>query len=248
MSGAMSAMIQGTASAPPVLWTPADYTGGVLVSWHDPSDAANVTVVLGKVAVDSDLSGNGYHDTQVTGANQPAYTTGVLNGLAIEDFANTGSPAFFETTLPGDPAVQTWMCLLKWDSNDDTVWGAVNNGGIQLYITSGGNIGLLKQFFVGIGESTGNLVTSGNWNLIVCSYDNGSGAYSFRVNGTPCGSGTNAQSLVGGNARFGIGPSGSSPFTGLISERATLNVTTTSETRAARTSPPLLTSEQGTVK
>ena len=51
-----------------------------LVGWWDASDSATVTLNSGNVSAWADKSGNGRTLSQATAANQPAYTTGAVNG------------------------------------------------------------------------------------------------------------------------------------------------------------------------
>lgn len=204
-----------------VLWTPADYTGGELESWHDPSEPGGLTVSGGAVSQDDDLSGNGYHDTQGFGPLQPAIATADLNGLDVEDFAGGKS---FGSTLPSDATTQTLLVLGKWSGSGPATLFGSTSGSLQFGVNSSGNLFLNRQGVAGIGNSTGALVVSGAWAIMVATYDKTTGAYSFRVNGTPCGSGTNIQTLdpstfiIGNNGHFG-----GEAWSDKISERSALN-------------------------
>lgn len=67
------------------LLTPADIPG--LVAWYDPTDATTITQAGGFVSQINDKSSNGYHLAQGTGANQPAYVVGGVNGNNTIQFA-----------------------------------------------------------------------------------------------------------------------------------------------------------------
>jgi hypothetical protein len=67
-----------TASA---AFSPADIAG--LVAWYDASDAGSITESGGLVSQLDDLSGNGYHLTQGTGANQPSTGTRTMGTEAL---------------------------------------------------------------------------------------------------------------------------------------------------------------------
>lgn len=67
-------------------WTPASLTG--LRSWYDASNAASITSSGGAVSQWNDLSGNGYHLVQGTGANQPITGTTTINGLNVIVFSD----------------------------------------------------------------------------------------------------------------------------------------------------------------
>lgn len=54
--------------------------------WLDASDTATITASSGAVSQWDDKSGNGYHVTQATGANQPTTGSVTKNGLNTIDF------------------------------------------------------------------------------------------------------------------------------------------------------------------
>lgn len=56
-----------------------------LAAWYDFSNLSSLTISTG-ISQANDLSGNGHHLTQGTGANQPSSQTGVRNSLAIARF------------------------------------------------------------------------------------------------------------------------------------------------------------------
>lgn len=209
------------ASGAAVLWTPANYSGGELESWHDPSEPGGLTVSGGAVSQDDDLSGNGYHDTQGFGPLQPAIAAADLNGLDVEDFAGGKS---FGSTLPSDATTQTLLILGKWSGSGPATLFGSTSGSLQFGVNSSGNLFLNRQGVAGIGNSTGGLVVSGSWAIMVATYNKTTGAYAFRVNGTPCGSGTNIQTLdpstfvIGNNGLFG-----GEPWSDKLSERSALN-------------------------
>lgn len=59
-----------------------------LAAWYDASVATSITIQTG-VQQWSDLSGNGRHLVQNITNNQPAYTTGAINGKPVVDFDGT---------------------------------------------------------------------------------------------------------------------------------------------------------------
>jgi len=71
-------------------WTPASVTTAF---WYDASNFASITQSGGTVSQWNDLSGNARNLAQATIGNQPAYATGVLNGLPGLHFINTTSGA-----------------------------------------------------------------------------------------------------------------------------------------------------------
>lgn len=69
-------------------------------AWFDASDAASVTLDASAVTQWNDKSGNGYHLSQATGANQPTYTTAGLNGLNVITFDGTNDT--LQGSVPAD--------------------------------------------------------------------------------------------------------------------------------------------------
>ena len=204
------------------LWTPADYTSGILETWHDPSNAANLTLASGKVQQNNDLSGNGFHQTQAAGAFQPAYVTNALNGLAAEDFA---SSAYLDTSLGTSPALRTFIALAKWTGNNPgTLWGSTQPAGLQFRVYNG-NPNFVSQNTANIGQGSGSTIGNGVWCIIVGTYNQSNGNYSFRVNGSAVGSGNNPQSL-GSHAYYMGHQQYGEDWGGLIAERGTLYVDT----------------------
>lgn len=57
--------------------------------WYDFSDTSSLTVSGGTCSQANDLSGNAYHLTQGTGANQPASGSRTINSLNVLDFDGT---------------------------------------------------------------------------------------------------------------------------------------------------------------
>ena len=54
--------------------------------WYDASDATTITLNGSNVSQWNDKSGNGYHASQSTSANQPAYVTNDRNGRPVVSF------------------------------------------------------------------------------------------------------------------------------------------------------------------
>lgn len=75
-------------------FVPTDISG--LVAWYDASDAGSITASGGAVSQWNDLSGNGYHLTQSTGALQPETGAATLNGLNVVTFGRD-SQEYMET-------------------------------------------------------------------------------------------------------------------------------------------------------
>jgi Concanavalin A-like lectin/glucanases superfamily len=64
--------------------------------------------------------------------------------------------------------------------------------GPEFAIDSTGKLYLNSSLTVAIGNSGTNLVAANTWTCVAVSYNSGTGAYAFYINGTAAGSGTNA--------------------------------------------------------
>jgi hypothetical protein len=62
-----------------------------LVLWLDVTQTSSLTFNGSNVSQANDLSGNGYHFTQSTGANQPAYVSTGMNGKPAVQFSNSAA-------------------------------------------------------------------------------------------------------------------------------------------------------------
>lgn len=117
-------------------FTPADISD--LALWLDASDESTITESGGSVSQWDDKSGNDYHVTQGTGANQPTTGTRTVNGLNALDFDGTssyfdadsgiysipsGNNTYFVVLDLDNPA--TGQRLLNGTVGAGTRWGAV---------------------------------------------------------------------------------------------------------------------------
>lgn len=95
---------------PPSFTDPSSIVG--LVAWYDASNAASITASGSPAHVSqwNDLSGNGYHLTQGSGANQPATGVATQNGLNRFDF--DGSDVLMSVSTPTTPTPCT--VVLVW--------------------------------------------------------------------------------------------------------------------------------------
>lgn len=67
-------------------WSPLSLPN--LVAWYDASNAASITASSGAVSQWNDLSGNGLHLVQATGARQPTTGVDTINGLNAINFTS----------------------------------------------------------------------------------------------------------------------------------------------------------------
>lgn len=177
------------------LWSPIAL-GPALTSWHDPSNVANLGMSGSSVKSDADLGPRGYTETS-TSTNAPTLAIGAINGRTAERFNN--GPRFESCAMLSGPAVRTFalVYLPTGSGATQTMYGASGNSGLQFRVESGGNLGMVSQYVVGIGNTStsGPLVVVGTPALVVASYRQATGAYSFRLNGALIGSGASSQSL-----------------------------------------------------
>ena len=162
----------------PILPITANLTG----QW-DPSDASSVTLSSGKVSQLNDLSGNGRHMLQATGANQPTYTTAGKNGLNTMTFSGS------QYLTPSSTWSQTYATIffvVKYDSAVSTMiaqgWSdyqldltnnfGFNNWDWQLQAGGGGTA-------VHYDDGTSNT----NWNYFSLKRPNSGSTATAKVNG-----------------------------------------------------------------
>jgi hypothetical protein len=82
------------------------------VAWYDASNTSSITESGGSVSQINDLSGNGYHLTQATGANQPSTGTATINGRNVLVFS--GSNDFMSnTSIPSSSRPHTYVIVAK---------------------------------------------------------------------------------------------------------------------------------------
>lgn len=91
------------------------------MAWFDASNAASIISSGGAVSQWSDLSGNGYHATQGTGASQPITGTRTVNGLNGLDFDGTNDQMTLPAGLYGlSNGANTAYAVVVWDSDATT--------------------------------------------------------------------------------------------------------------------------------
>ncbi len=93
----------------PLPWTPAEASTPV-TAWYDASDVATITTSDGRLSEWRDKSGNGYHATQNTTADQPA-TGGAINSLNAIDFNPGAGKQHLNTTLEQLTTVSIYLVV-----------------------------------------------------------------------------------------------------------------------------------------
>lgn len=103
------------------LFTPADI---VTTAWFDADDSSTISIATG-VSLWLDKSGNGYHVTQATTANQPLVIPAGMNGRAVIRFDGSNdqldSPASFP--IVGDTAFSVFAVYKKLTVTKGSVFG-----------------------------------------------------------------------------------------------------------------------------
>jgi len=108
-------------------FSPKDINGCAL--WFDAADSTTIVQSASKVSQWNDKSGNGYSVIQPTSANQPTYTTNLLNGKAGVVLSNTSWLYQFGNNMPaftGSPAMSVFCVARNDTSLPATGWGVVN--------------------------------------------------------------------------------------------------------------------------
>lgn len=123
-------------SAPEVAFTPSSIAN--LGAWFDSADLATIIQSGGAVSQWNDKSGNNYHATQATGANQPVTGARTLNGLNVLDFdgSNDRLELFSHSALAAVPSgANTLFVVYQSDiinSNIQTIFaGATQSNSIR---------------------------------------------------------------------------------------------------------------------
>lgn len=181
--------------------------------WFDASDAATITESSGSVSQWDDKSGNEYHVTQATSANQPITGTRTINGINALDF-NGSTHVLRRTGTPDMPQPNTVFVV----ADADTI------GNLQFVIDSGA--GAQREVITGYGSPAkwalwaGNIPTQSSSDtvdpMIMSAFFNAASS-KMRINGTQVLS----NAPIGTFRRVGISIGGSvsaASFNGLIGE------------------------------
>lgn len=88
------------------------------VLWFDASDTSTISESGGAVSQWNDKSGNGYHVTQATAANQPTTGSSTLNGLNVISFDGTNDNLVRSTSsiVGKNTSGATTYCVARWTS------------------------------------------------------------------------------------------------------------------------------------
>lgn len=140
----------------PTLWTPSEITTSM---WFDADDAETITESGGLVSQWDDKSGNLNHATQLTGSNQPTYTTGQIQSLS-NDFLDIPTDGL------GTGRTDSFVILVGRRDAEFAGWGNYSNDGAGS-LTPFGDANPFEAFSSntrrGIGTSVG--ATQGEFHL-----------------------------------------------------------------------------------
>ena len=117
------------------LWSPFELSA---TTWYDAADLSTITESSGSVSQWNDLSGNGNHTIQATGANQPVTNNRTQNSLNLIDFQGSQYFSAIPNVL-GTTRNFYISALGAFDSNG--VFFLIGTGGTRAYIyNSSGSI------------------------------------------------------------------------------------------------------------
>lgn len=167
------------------------------------------------------------YDSLIVGSAGIAVSS-TLNSLNVASFA--GGAAY---VLPGTgPTLQPCTIFAVINpttlTGNPSIFGGSSSGMLEMYITSGNQLGLVVQSVAIISNSTTTL-TAGAWIQCNMTYDGVTGLWAFRIGRTAAGSGTGVTGRIATNGSAGImcagtGPgSAGSPLTGKCAEQAIFN-------------------------
>lgn len=172
------------------------------------------------IKVLNDQSGNGRDCSQSTEASMPIiFQSGAINTLNSQPAALGNITGLFcDNATSGNPSTSLWMngvVVVSDIISAHTIHGSPTAGALQLRVNTSGNLELLKSNVASIGTSSGTL-TAGTAATEAAQYDGTN--FTFWLNGSTSGTGTNAQTLTAGNYEFESKASGGEPWVGSIAE------------------------------
>ena len=107
-------------------WSPTDIPG--LKLWLDASDTSTITHSGGSVSQWNDKSGNGYHATQGTGANQPTTNTRTINSRNVIDFDGTNKYFYLPAGLMTFLNTNNFDCFVVAANDSTTAYQHIIGG------------------------------------------------------------------------------------------------------------------------
>jgi hypothetical protein len=183
------------------LWLKADAIVGLadtdpVTTWEDSSSANNDA-------------------TQGTAALKPTYRTNQINGKAAVSF-DDGDHLASALSMATKPFSVFAVANFTNFSVPRTILGQSSAGGLQFRGNTTPRQEILKAETASIGVSTSALSTGTNYRL-AATYSN-TGVFTFYLNGTADGTGTNDQTFTASTAKVGDNRDGAESMLGLIAE------------------------------
>jgi hypothetical protein len=168
-----------------------------IVAWFDPAVSANIRLSGSNVLEWDDFFG--WPATQPVTSQGPIYSATSVNGFPGLSGSAVNS-AYLQINNLASNVPRTVITIGKLDilSNTNAFLGSSVNGGVEVRVTTGGQIELLKQSVVSIATSSGTAMTNATINILLCGIDFGN--YIFRVNGNAYGGSTHSTTGIGGGA------------------------------------------------
>ena len=145
----------------------------------------------------NDKSGNGYNFTET--AFKPWFKTNILNNHPVIGFYYPDNSASFisNTSLANNQKPQTIAIVIRLEdvTANGVIYGGQSGttGGFQLDVNSN-HFRLVSPGGAVIGSNTSS-ISIDTWYLLIATYD-ASGNYTFTLNGSSDGSGTNDRTLI----------------------------------------------------
>ena len=194
-----------------------------LTGYWDASNASSVTLSSGKVSQLNDLSGNGRHMVQATGANQPTYTTAAKNGLNAMQFSGS---QWMEPASTWSQTDLTFFMVVKFDASADQIATGYTNYKLMLQTMDQPGAGNWAFQMEPGGPGSYFFWQDGarntNWNYFeMVRPDSGTTATaSVNNGGTFSGAGSNGSLAAIGTGKLTIGrrQDAAAPMTGYIGE------------------------------
>jgi hypothetical protein len=140
----------------------------------------------------TDSSGSGNDATEASGA-RPLYQTNELNGLPVVQFDGVDDQMVSSLSMATKPFTAFAVVKFATFVNEATILGPNASGGLQWRGNSDQRQGLLKSVTAEIGSS-GTQLSVDTFYRLAATYSSG-GAYTFYLNGTADGTGTNNQTF-----------------------------------------------------
>lgn len=216
MTGPLLLLRAAANAYPRTVSTPDPATiSGLTARWR--ADQITGVSTGGNVASWPDMSINGYTATQGNTSIQPTWQPTALGGKPVVRCNASGQP--LNAAAPTGGTTQTVIAVINPTAvtGTYTIRGSDSSGGLQFRI-SNSTLGFVKESIADIGAGTTTL-TAGVPVVVAGSYDSGTGAYAFYINGAAAGSGTNAQTLSAQPTRIGQnGAAAAENFSGDIAE------------------------------